>query len=304
MNICQDRLGTSIGETQNKKDVRFLLQPPMTDEQQEHSDALYRARWLSLLSVDDMVEGLVDTVTKLGELQSTFFMFTSDHGFQLGQFRMPEGKWNAYEHDLRIPMVVSGPGIKAGSSFDFIASNVDTMPTAFGLLGVATPASMDGRSYAHLLVQHLDEARNGLEQQQQQQQQQGQVSSDARLQSPPPAPPALLVASSATDGAAAAWRTEQLIEYGGGGPVMRYEHLEDIHNNTFRCLRVVESSAAATVEAEGGSAPKKTTKNLKLCEFVGWADWNFTSGGADSEWELFDLDADPFGRHLGQFQLV
>ena len=40
------------------------------------------------------------------------------------------------------------------------------------------------------------------------------------------------------------------------------------------------------------------------CEFVGWADWNFTSGGADSEWELFDLDADPFGRHLGQFQLV
>jgi hypothetical protein len=49
----------------------------MTEEQQQHSDALYRARWLALLSVDDMVEGLVDTVTKLGELQSTFFMFTS-----------------------------------------------------------------------------------------------------------------------------------------------------------------------------------------------------------------------------------
>ena len=63
---------------------------------------------------------------------------------------------------------------------------------------------------------------------------------------------------------------------------MRYEHLEDIHNNTFRCLRVVEKTAVA-----GES-------NVKLCEFVGWADWNYTSGGADSEWELFDLDSDPY----------
>ena len=52
-------------------------QPPMTEEQRQHSDELYRARWLALLSVDDMVEGLVDAVTRLGELQSTFFMFTS-----------------------------------------------------------------------------------------------------------------------------------------------------------------------------------------------------------------------------------
>ena len=70
-------------------------QPPMTDEQQQHSDELYRARHQALLSVDDMVEGLVGVVTELGELQRSYFLFTSDHGFQLGQFRMPEGKWNA-----------------------------------------------------------------------------------------------------------------------------------------------------------------------------------------------------------------
>lgn len=52
-------------------------QPAMTEEQQQHSDELYRARWLALLSVDDMVEGLVNTVSDLGELQSTFFVFTS-----------------------------------------------------------------------------------------------------------------------------------------------------------------------------------------------------------------------------------
>jgi hypothetical protein len=42
-----------------------------------------------------------------------------------------------------------------------------------------------------------------------------------------------------------AQRTEQLIEYAGGGPVVRYQHLEDIHNNTFRCLRVIDKTAAA-----------------------------------------------------------
>jgi len=32
-------------------------QPPLTQEQADHADALYRARWQSLLSVDDLIEG-------------------------------------------------------------------------------------------------------------------------------------------------------------------------------------------------------------------------------------------------------
>lgn len=136
---------------------------------------------------------------------------------------MPEGKWNAYEHDIRIPMVVAGPGIPADITFDFIASNVDTMPSVFGLLGVSTPPSMDGRSFAHLLLKNLDEA-------------------------PRPTRDLVLQRRHAGEETALAnWRTEQLIEYGGGGPVVRYEHLEDIHNNTFRCLRVIDSRPSATI---------------------------------------------------------
>ena len=174
-------------------------------------------------------------------------------------------------------MVISGPGIKPGSSFEFVASNVDTMPTALGLAGIPTPASMDGRSFAHLLLTNLEEA-------------------------PPPA--RSLLASAASP---AAWRTDQLIEYGGGGPVVRYEHLEDIHNNTFRCLRCAPQPRNSRCDSDsltdGGcsgcsvvdpSAAAAGLSDAKLCEFVGWADWNFTSGGADSEYELFDLAEDPF----------
>ena len=40
--------------------------------------------------------------------------------------------------------------------------------------------------------------------------------------------------------AAPLWRTAQLAEYGGGGPVVRYEHTDDVHNNTFRALRIID----------------------------------------------------------------
>ena len=80
----------------------------MTDEQALHSDALYRARWQSLLSVDDMVEGVVGQVETMGETHKTYFIFSSDHGYRFGQYRMPQGKWNSYDNDLRIPFVIRG----------------------------------------------------------------------------------------------------------------------------------------------------------------------------------------------------
>jgi N-acetylglucosamine-6-sulfatase len=51
-------------------------QPPMTEEQANHSDNLYRHRFQSLLSVDDMVEGVVGAVEEMGEIKQTYFIFT------------------------------------------------------------------------------------------------------------------------------------------------------------------------------------------------------------------------------------
>jgi hypothetical protein len=76
-------------------------QPHMTLEQAERSDALYRTRLASLLAVDDLIDGLVSSLDDLRVLDTTYVAFTSDHGFRFGQYGMPEGKWNAYENDLR-----------------------------------------------------------------------------------------------------------------------------------------------------------------------------------------------------------
>ena len=60
-------------------------QPPMTGEEAMHSDLLFRARHQSLLAVDDLVAAVHAEVEAAGQLDNTYFLFTSDHGFRLGQ---------------------------------------------------------------------------------------------------------------------------------------------------------------------------------------------------------------------------
>jgi N-acetylglucosamine-6-sulfatase len=71
---------------QSCKDHHWLVrtQPPMTAEQEARTDELFRARWRALLSVDDLVDAVVQTLDEAGTLASTYILFTSDHGFHLG----------------------------------------------------------------------------------------------------------------------------------------------------------------------------------------------------------------------------
>ena len=118
-------------------------------------DELYRDRLRSLLSVDNMIEGLVDALGDEGELDNTYIFFTSDNGFHLGQHRLPEEKWTPYEEDIRVPLVVRGPDVPAGRVSDHLVLNNDLAPTFAKLAGVSPPSFVDGRSLAPLLGDEL-----------------------------------------------------------------------------------------------------------------------------------------------------
>jgi N-acetylglucosamine-6-sulfatase len=77
----------------------------ITESQAVTIDELFRNRWRTLVSVDDAIAAMVATITDLGLIDSTYFFSTSDHGYQLGQMRLPSCKLNVYENDIRIPMV-------------------------------------------------------------------------------------------------------------------------------------------------------------------------------------------------------
>ena len=137
-------------------------QPGFTDEQVVQIDAEARHRCQSLLSVDDSYVAIVDAVEKLGQLDNTFILVTSDHGYNLGNHMLATAKMQAYDHSLRIPMLFAGPGIKHDSKLDWLGTQVDLAPTILGLAGIATPNDMDGRSIVPLLVSEAAAAEQGL----------------------------------------------------------------------------------------------------------------------------------------------
>lgn len=58
-------------------------QGPITQEQGAIIDELFRNRWRTLLSVDDAIAGMHAAVDELGLLNQTYFIISSDHGYNL-----------------------------------------------------------------------------------------------------------------------------------------------------------------------------------------------------------------------------
>ena len=127
-------------------------QPGLDSTVEKEVDQLFENRWRTLLSVDDIVSALVPLLTEHRALENTYIVHTSDHGFQLGQFRLPSCKLQPYDHDIRVPFSIFGPGIQAGVTFDFVAGMVDVAPTLVTLAGGSPTPAMDGKSFAELLL--------------------------------------------------------------------------------------------------------------------------------------------------------
>ena len=81
------------------------------------------------------------------------------HGFHLGEFRMPYFKAQPYDTDINVPMMVRGPGVRAGATIDQIGLNIDVGPTIAELVGTKPPAEakVDGVSLVPLLLSRSDD---------------------------------------------------------------------------------------------------------------------------------------------------
>jgi N-acetylglucosamine-6-sulfatase len=139
----------SFNESNISDKPRWLRTVPlMTPAVQERARALFERRRESLLAVDRGVVSLVRQLRCTGQLKNTYVVFTSDNGFHSGEHRLPAGKQTAFEEDVRVPLLVRGPGVRAGSTERGLVGNVDLAPTFARLAGVVPPAFVDGRSFA------------------------------------------------------------------------------------------------------------------------------------------------------------
>jgi arylsulfatase A-like enzyme len=133
------------------KPAYIRAMPPLADWQKKALEEHYRDRLRSLQSVDDLVERIHGALEKTGQLANTFLVYTSDNGFHMGQHRLFIGKTTAYEEDIRLPLVVRGPGVPQGFKVEQIVLNNDLAPTFAAVAGVTPPTFVDGRSFLPLL---------------------------------------------------------------------------------------------------------------------------------------------------------
>jgi len=125
--------------------------PPLDRRWMVSMQDLYRKRLQSMLAVDEMIGKLVDTLKHSGELDNTYIFFTSDNGYHMGTHRLSTGKWTAYEEDIRVPLIVRGPGVPEGEKLEQLVLNNDFAPTIAELGGAEAPSFVDGRSLVPLL---------------------------------------------------------------------------------------------------------------------------------------------------------
>ncbi|MBA3263359.1 MAG: sulfatase [Thermoleophilaceae bacterium] len=111
----------------------------------------YQQRLESLLAVDDAIASIVSTLRSVGELDDTLILFTSDNGFFHGEHRVPAGKLLVYEPSIRLPLLMRGPGVPAGSTVRQLVTNGDLAPTILDASGARPGRAQDGRSLLDLV---------------------------------------------------------------------------------------------------------------------------------------------------------
>nr|MBA3309209.1 sulfatase-like hydrolase/transferase [Nocardioidaceae bacterium] len=94
-----------------------------------------------------------------GQYDDTYIIFTSDNGVHLGEHRW-SAKVLGYEPAIRVPLIISGPGLPKGVERDQAVTMVDLAATIADLAGVEPGLPQDGESLIPLATGAVPDARD------------------------------------------------------------------------------------------------------------------------------------------------
>jgi arylsulfatase A-like enzyme len=135
-----------------------LLPWPRTEEQVRANLAAY---YRAVSFVDSQIGRVLDELQRRGLAENTIVVFASDHGLAAGSHGLL-GKQNLYEHSMRAPLILAGPGIRRAARTDALCYLFDIFPTLGELCGVAAPSENEGQSLRPVLVGDSQTARQEI----------------------------------------------------------------------------------------------------------------------------------------------
>ncbi|MEI7954387.1 MAG: sulfatase-like hydrolase/transferase [Verrucomicrobiota bacterium] len=116
-------------------------------------------RYISYL--DAQIGRVLDALAASPFANNTLVVFSADSGVARGSHGLI-GKQNLYEHSLRVPLIISGPGIPACRRSGAMCYLFDVLPTLGALCGVAAPTTSEGIDFSACVLEPTRPARTEL----------------------------------------------------------------------------------------------------------------------------------------------
>lgn len=136
----------------------LLAERPRSADYVKRELATYYAM---ITHMDEQVGRVLAGLKEAGHAENTIVVFAADHGLALGSHGLL-GKQNLYEHSVRVPLIVRGPGIPAGQVNDALCYLMDVCPTLLECAGAGVPQQIEGRSLLPVLKGEKRDVRGGL----------------------------------------------------------------------------------------------------------------------------------------------
>ena len=134
------------------RDERLAPWPRTESEVRKHLHDYYAV----ITAMDAHLGRLLDSV----DLDNTIVIFSSDHGLAIGSHGL-FGKQSVYEHSMKAPLILAGPGIPKGRS-DALVYLHDIYPSMVDLLGGVVPSGLDGKSFAPVMTGESVKTRDSI----------------------------------------------------------------------------------------------------------------------------------------------
>jgi arylsulfatase A-like enzyme len=99
--------------------------------------------------LDEQIGKIMSALKASGKADNTYIFFTADHGLSVGKHGLL-GKQSMFDHSIRVPLTLAGPGIPKNKTVDHEIYLQDIMATTLEMANIEAPASLEFKSFLSL----------------------------------------------------------------------------------------------------------------------------------------------------------
>jgi arylsulfatase A-like enzyme len=120
------------------------------------------ADYYALIShLDSRVGDIIETLKKEGLFDNTIIIYAADNGLAIGSHGLL-GKQDLYEHSMKVPLIIRGPGIPENKVSDALVYLYDLYPTIAHLCSLPEPEGVNGKDITEVIMGKTDGVRSSL----------------------------------------------------------------------------------------------------------------------------------------------